>query len=491
MNTLCFLLASALPIANPILSGFYPDPSACKVNGKYCLANSSMQYFPAVPLFESEDLVHWQLKGYVVDRPGVAPLGGVMEFAGFFAPTIRFHEGRFYIVASNTAADEKGVVPGAVITTATKLEGPWSAPHPIIGAPPCGDPSLDFIDGVCYFTCTTGTGILMAKADPVAGKLLEPTRQIWTSAGGTYPEAPHVFRRGDWYYLMIAEGGTEYGHSQTIARSRSVYGPYEGCPRNPIAGHHRLKAQSSKLQAVGHGDFVYDEKGNGWFICHAIRPQWGKTHLAGRETIIAPMRWAEDGWPLINEGEPIPLDAAKAVRQPRQWVWIRNPILSNYRVDDEKGTVELKPTSVKLTDVATPTFIGTRQIDPDQDFTATLAQAPSAGVETGLVSYMGRTHFYALTLSVREGRCVAFVRYQLGTMSFESKAVPVEKFPCELQIETRAKNIRFLAGGALVAEADPRHISSEVNTDNPYSGVMLGCFAESSLSDPEWIRFSF
>lgn len=473
------MAAFAAPFKNPVVPGFYSDPSVCVgPDGKFCLATSTLQFFPIIPLFESEDLVHWTLKGHAVEKSGVTPLGGELEFAGYFAPTLRYHNGRFYLVASNHAKDPNGKVLGPMIMTAPRLEGPWSEPRKLpVGS--FGDPSLDFIGDKCYFTGTTGRMIRLAEYDPERNVLLEEPRDVWSGTGGTYPEGPHVFKRGDWYYLMMAEGGTEYGHAQTIARSRSVYGPYEGCPHNPIAGHARLKAQGSRLQGVGHGDFVYDKDGNGFFICHAFRPQYGKNHLVGREVIAAPMEWTADGWPLVNGGRPIPDQPFNLENLPAvDWIWIRNPKTDNYVFDSEKGAVALQPSAVKLSDKESPTFVGTRQTAIDQDFSVVLESKAAEGVEVGIVSYMGRTHHMALVVARRGGRDVAFVRYQLGLMRFESAPVTVEAFPLRLRIEARAKIIRFLADGKLVGEGDPRHIGSEVNSDSPYNGIIFGMFAE-------------
>ena len=489
-GSLWFLAVSALTacaevqFANPVMPGFYSDPSVCRANGKYCLATSSMQLFPAIPLFESEDLIHWTLKGHAVERSGIAPLGSDRpdrEFCGYFAPTLRFHAGRFYLVVDNHS-DREGSnrSVGPVIMYADRLEGPWTAPREIenIGMS-LGDPSLDFIDGKCYFTGTNGREIFLAEMDAAAGRVLERPRAVWKGAGGIWPEGPHVFKRGDWYYVMIAEGGTEYGHSETIARSKDIYGPYEGCPRNPIAGHARWAAQGSPLQAVGHGDFVYDESGAGHFICHAMRPQFGKHHLLGRETVAVPLSWTDDGWPLVNGGKPIAYVENTENLPAWDWTYVRNPVLSNYRLVRPDGTISLKPTPVRLSDAGSPSFVGTRQTKINQTFRGMLVTRPQTGVEVGVVAYMGRSHHYALAVAERVGgECVAFVRYRLGIMSFASEPVKIGSFPVELAIESKAKEIRLTAGGRLVATADPRHISSETDSDSPYSGVIYGFFAE-------------
>ena len=490
-GALCALTGWAQPIPNPILPGFYSDPSACTANGKYCLAVSSLQFFPAIPLFESVDLVHWKLVGHAIEKPGVVPLGGNPEFAGMFAPTIRFRNGRFYMTVGNHACFADGKPQGPVILYADRFEGPWSVPRKIEGLDrPYGDPSIDFVDGKCYFSGTTGFEVRVAEMDADAGRLLEKPRAVWSGTGGTYPEGQHVFRRGEWIYLMMAEGGTEYGHTHVIARSKSVYGPFAGCPRNPIAGHARLAHQGHPLQAVGHGDFVYDRNGNGHFICHAIRPQFGRHHTLGRETVIAPITWESDGWPLVNGGKGVEYVENTVNLPVRDWVYIRNPTLENYRIDEGSGVVALVPSPVKLTDADSPTFVGTRQVKFDQTFSGTLLEPPGRDVEAGLADYMGRTHHYAIAVENRGGTCVAFVRYQLGIMSFASEAVAIERFPVELKIVSRQKEIAFYANGRQLGKGDPRHISSETDSDSPYGGLICGFYAVGNASSGE-VRFRY
>ncbi len=474
--------AFSVDIVNPILPGNHPDPSACRANGKFCLALSSLQYFPALPLFESDDMANWRHVGYAVDRPDVLQIGGECEFFGVFAPTLRFHDGMFYLVFG-------GNVKGPQIMTAERLEGPWSKPRKIENAPNGGDPSIDFIDDKCYFTCTTSKSIILARFDHLAGRLLEPPREVWKGTGGIWPEGPHVFKRGEWFYLMIAEGGTEYGHSEVIARSRSVYGPYDGCPFNPIAGHARLKAQGNRYQAVGHGDFVYAENGQGWFICHAIRPQYGRHHVLGRETIALPVEWTDDGWPLVNGGNPAADKVFNTNRLPApSWTWIRNPKKNNFRIGRPWGEIDVTPSPERLDGVESPPFAGTWQTAFRQTFVAVMAEPPGDDVEAGVAAYMGRTHHYALCVSRRGKSCFAYVRYRLGSMSFKSKEVEIASFPAELRIEATEKSYRFLAGTTLVGEGDVRHISCETNSDSPYGGVLLGVFAEGP-SGAERVRF--
>ena len=207
-----------LTYQNPILPGFYPDPSICRVGEDYYLVNSSFEFFPGVPLWHSRDLVNWEQKGYVLTRESQLPLRNGRTSGGIFAPTIRCHNGRFYMITTNVTDG------GNFFVWTDDINGEWSDPvwidHEGI------DPSLFWDDDGKVYYAGTGRyeqGIYQFEIDLETGKKLSDTKIIWKGTGGKCPEGPHMYKINSWYYLMIAEGGTEYGHKETIARSRSVW----------------------------------------------------------------------------------------------------------------------------------------------------------------------------------------------------------------------------------------------------------------------------
>ena len=216
-----------MKFTNPVIPGFHPDPSVCRVGEDFFLVTSSFEYFPGVPLFHSRDLVHWRQIGHCLNRAAQLQLDEAWCSGGIFAPTLRHHRGRFYMITTNFCARCHTLVQAA------DPAGDWSDPVLLqIGGI---DPSLFFDDdGRCYVSATGQDGILQAELDPATGNLLGEPRSIWAGTGGCYPEAPHTYKINGLYYLMISEGGTEYGHMETIARSASVWGPYAPCPHNPI-----------------------------------------------------------------------------------------------------------------------------------------------------------------------------------------------------------------------------------------------------------------
>ena len=288
-------------IKNPLLPGFYPDPSIVRVGDDFYMVTSSFSFFPGVPIFYSRDLAHWEQIGHVLDRPSQLPLGADWISGGIFAPTLRFHDGVFYMITTNV---DHG---GNFIVTAEDPAGPWSEPHWIEGAVGI-DPSLFWDDdGKAYYT-GTGTGdmrhnhIWISEIDLQEFRLVGEKKDIW---GGSQvlawcPEAPHLYKKDGWYYLLIAEGGTEHFHAVTIARSKEVMGEYTGYDGNPIMTHRHLGMQA-EIANTGHADIVQLQDGSWYMVMLASRPYGGYHKNMGRETFIAPMIW-ENGWPVVCPG---------------------------------------------------------------------------------------------------------------------------------------------------------------------------------------------
>lgn len=215
---------------NPVLKGFYPDPSVCSYNGKYYMVCSSFQYFPGVPLFESSDLVNWKQIGYVLTRSSQVMLDKINSSAEFSRRLIRCSNGRFYMVTTNDTTHQNFYV------YTDDIYGEWS--EPIYVDQGGIDPSLFFEDGRTYFMSNGADdngvgGVVQCEIDIATGKKLSTSCCIWQGSGGRYLESPHLYKINGVYYLMAAEGGTEYGHMITCARADSVWGKFEGNPKNP------------------------------------------------------------------------------------------------------------------------------------------------------------------------------------------------------------------------------------------------------------------
>jgi xylan 1,4-beta-xylosidase len=302
-------VTKAQNFSNPILSGFYPDPSICKAGNDYYIVNSSFAYYPGLPIFYSTDLLNWQQIGYALNRPEQLNLDGAGVSRGLFAPTIRFHDGLFYILCTLI---DKG---GNFIITAKNPKGPWSNP---VWLPEVKgiDPSIDFIGDKAYIVYNSEPPenkslynghrtIRMYEFDYRNLKVIGEEKLLVN--GGTditkepiWIEGPHLYKIGGYYYLMCAEGGTGYNHSEVIFRTKSLEEPFVSYQNNPILTQRHLNtARKNPITTTGHADLVQAADGKWWAIFLGCRPYQGDFYNTGRETFMAPVEW-KDGWPIIN-----------------------------------------------------------------------------------------------------------------------------------------------------------------------------------------------
>lgn len=299
------------------------------------------------------------------------------------------------------------------------------------------DPSLLFDDdGRVYFqsACSgdQGEGIYQCELDISTGSMLTESRLVWKGTGGMHPEGPHLYKINGLYYLMIAEGGTEYGHMVTIARSNDPYGPYEPCPDNPILSHRSLK---SSIQATGHADLVQTPDGSWWAVCLGIRPvSYPMRHHLGREVFLAPVTWTSEGWPVIGAGgkiEPV-MDKPKLpeVRWPEKgsrddfdeaelrfdWTFLRNPKRESWSLQESPGHLALRGNQASLDDTGSPAFVGRRLSHFSCSIAAALEFEPvNEGEEAGLTVYMNEKYHYDLAVKERNGCKAVLFRRTVGT----------------------------------------------------------------------------
>ena len=428
----CFCAVSlfAQGYQNPVIQGFHPDPSVCRVcrvGEDYYLVNSSFEYFPGVPLFHSHDLVHWEQIGHVLDRESQLKLVGGNMWGGIYAPTIRYNDGIYYMITTNNSDR------GNFLVYTDDPRGEWS--EPVWLSQKGIDPSLYFEDGHCYMVSNPDNAIWLCEIDPKSGKQLTESRCIWAGTGGRYPEGPHIYKREGWYYLLISEGGTEYGHKVTIARSRDIAGPYESNPANPILTHINMNAQDNPIQGVGHADMVQAHDGSWWLVCLGFRTQGGQHHLLGRETFLAP----------------------------------------NYSLTERKGFLRIKGSEKQLDDSGSPSFVGRRQ--QDIDFQVTTAFHAQGKGNAGLTVYMCPFAHYDLFISDNQLK----LRYRLGELCHESTVGKVPDDFVYVRVKGNAEFYTFFYSidGTHYKEAgrmNTRFLSSETN--GGFTGIYLGLFAE-------------
>lgn len=289
---------------NPIIPGYYPDPSIIRVEDDFYLACSSFEMFPGIPIFHSKDLAHWEQIGNALTEENGFHMEKNCGVGGLMAPTIRYNNGTYYIINANFADK------GNYICTAKDPAGPWSEPHWMDDVPGI-DASIFFDnDGSCYVMGTgdvwdNGTGvkergIWLAPYDIENFRVTGEPYTIYNSAmrGGASPEAPHLYHIGDYYYLIIAEGGTEHYHAVMVARSKELFSFFEGNPANPVMTHRHMGFKSPIIN-VGHADLVELKDGSWYAVMLGSRLIDEKYKNLGRETFICPVIWERD-WPVFS-----------------------------------------------------------------------------------------------------------------------------------------------------------------------------------------------
>ncbi len=358
------------PRPNPLVPGFNPDPSVVLVKGAYYLVTSSFEYLPGLPVYRSTDLVSWTHIGNVATRPEQVRVEDVPTVGGVWAPTIRYHDGMFYVIVTVMLSPR-----GCVVFAATDPAGPWSDGTRIEGLDGI-DPDLAWDDeGTAYVTYSalrlseehgTHMGIEQARVDLDGGRMLEEPRSLWSGTGLYSPEAPHLYQRGDFWYLVIAEGGTERGHAVSIARGRSPQGPFEGHPANPVLS---ARSTGSPVQNTGHGDLVTTPEGGTALVLLGVRPLGATRGFSplGRETFITDVDWIEE-WPVPRPVELAPGPGLEesfdfsdpATLEDPGWLAVRRTPSDVASMTATPGRLTIRADGATLEDPR-PAFVGRRQ----------------------------------------------------------------------------------------------------------------------------------
>ncbi|MDR1918784.1 MAG: glycoside hydrolase family 43 protein [Tannerellaceae bacterium] len=483
---------------NPVLRGFNPDPSVCRVGEDFYLVTSSFEYFPGLPIYHSRDLINWKQIGHCLTRDSQLPLHKAPASGGLYAPSLRYHDGLFYVICTNVSGG------GNFYCTATDPAGPWSEPVWVKIA--SIDPDIFWDeDGKTYFVTQGDEGIRVTEIDVKTGKVLAPERLVWGGIGGRFPEAPHIYRKDGYYYLLLGEGGTEYMHSATIGRSRNIYGPYESCPLNPILTHANRIGQGNPIQGVGHADLVQAGDGSWWMVSLGFRvtQAFAYYHILGRETFLAPVDWPTGGWPQVNgngtvslhmevptlplhpfEKEPVRTDFNED-KLGFEWQYLRNPTRENYSLSDRKGHLRITTSPFRLDEAEAVSFVGRRQTE--HVFTAsTLLDFQPSGEndEAGITLIQNNTHHYDLLLKKTGKQMRVALRVRVGSLSYTAAEQAVTGSRIRLKIEGTPLQYTFYFAEpnkqqyTALAQLDTRYLSTEVA--GGFTGLMIGLYASSN-----------
>ncbi len=502
---------------NPIMPGFYPDPSICAVGEDYYLCNSTFAYFPGLSLMHSKDLVHWEQIGNVLDRDSQLPLKGADHSAGLFAPTIRYNNGTFYVICTNVTHG------GNFIVTAENPEGPWSEPHYLNEADGI-DPSLFFDDdGKCYYIGTHPNPdggpkyngdwyIYIAELDLENWCFKGEKKDVWNGAlkNCIWPEGPHIYKENGYYYIMHAEGGTGPEHAIMICRSKDIFGPYVGNPKNPILTHRHL-GNDYPVKYVGHGDIVKTPNDEWFMTMLAVRPLNRYTTM-GRETFLAKFIWEED-WPVVNPGTGMLTDKVE-INLPEwdpekdpdsytcrsghktsipgrdkeyvfssmkelgdEFLFLRNASSDMYELTSDGLKLHAGKNNIK--EVASPSYISIRQ--QHHHFTATASLDASSlkdGECAGLV--LMQNNLYNLRAEISDGNC-SMILCQDGKDEVVGQTAAGTSVSISVVVD--GLSAKILCDGKELGEASVATLSTEVA--GGFVGCTVGIYASSCGKDSD------
>lgn len=505
---------------NPILAGFYPDPSVCRVGDDFYLINSSFAYFPGIPIFHSRDLVNWTQIGHVIDRPSQLNYDGMGVSRGIFAPSINYHKGLFYVVCTQVDGG------GNFFVTAANPAGPWSDPTwlPFEGI----DPSFFFDDD--------GRTWLVNNGSPEEKPLYEGHRAIWLQEfdvktqkligrrtvivnGGAdlskkpiWIEGPHLFKRGKAYYLNCAEGGTGDDHSEVIFRSDQVTGPFAPWNKNPILTQRDLpRERPNPVTCTGHAELFEGPDGTWWSVFLGCQPYQGGYYATGRETFLLPVTWSDDGWPLIlAPGYSVPL-AATAPKLPVAvgrnqesttaltgnftwrdnfdqpalalgWVMLGQPHERWWSLQNPAGHLNLLPRKEHLSGPGNPSFLARRLQHARFEASTELSVPAARGISAGLVAFQNETHHYYLGVRQTTEGTIVFVERSDGRSPeiIVSRGV-MNTSMIALKIKAREASCSFFYAAkpgdwqTLLSDADATLLTTQ--SAGGFVGAMIGLHA--------------
>lgn len=480
---------------NPIIKGFNPDPSICRVGEDYYLVTSSFEYFPGIPVYHSTDLVNWEHIGNCIEHAKQLPLDNAKSSGGVWAPTIRYNNGKFYVTATYA---EKG---NFIVSSANPAYGwsdaVWTDFEGI-------DPSIFFENSKMYYCANDigeraqrygSEGVSVAEMDPETGRVIGEIKRVWNGAGGGWVEAPHIYHIGEYYYIIAAEGGTGNGHHEVAARSKSIFGPYENCPENPILTNRN--DTSKQISCSGHADLVDDNNGNWWLVHLGTRDIQGMSHL-GRETFLMPVIWRDDWFfagtdkkshieveaPIWNSQNSITewsADFSDTVFD-RKWLWRRIPDMESYKISD--GALIIKPSKIKLRDsVGSPSFMAVRPIDIEYSVFAELEFEPRQNGDTaGVVIYLSENFYYRLCKRRENDKEYIILEKQIADMNLIAYREEIKYGKLRMKIVMNGSDYSFYYSlnnnDYIKASSGLAKLLSTNLAGKCFTGSLVGVFAE-------------
>ncbi|HPR32361.1 MAG TPA: glycoside hydrolase family 43 protein [Prolixibacteraceae bacterium] len=510
---------------NPILPGWYSDPSICSNGEDYFLVTSTFVYFPGVPIFHSTDLVNWKQIGHVLDRESqLVNMEKQHTSGGIFAPAISYnpHNQTYYMITTNVGA-------GNFFVKTKDPFGSWSDP---VFLPDVGgiDPSFFFDDdGKAYIVNNDdpegkpkydGHRAIRIRSFDVEKEVTFGPEKVLVD-GGIHPEknpiwieGPHMYKINGMYYLMAAEGGTSIDHSEVILRGKHPMGPFKAWGKNPILTQRHLNpARPNPITCAGHADLIQTKEGDWWSVFLACRPIDGKFENLGRETFLMPVLWSDDGFPYMTQGDDlIPMIVRREgvsrneevtfgnfgktddFNEPvlgMDWLTLRSSAKNLYTLEGHPGYLALKCTPVRASERAVPAFV-CRRIQ-HHTFTATtkLVFHPADESErAGLLLYKDEGHQYFLSVQ-NQGKDRKIALEKVGRQNTEilfEKTLPRQKNPIHLKVASTGTQFGFYYAEKeqewmLLCDQIDAHYLSTANSFG-FTGTTIGLYAEKRAGQP-------
>ena len=524
---------------NPIIAGGHPDPSICFVNGEFYIVNSSFEYFPGLPIHKSKDLINWELVGYGLQTKqqstGAVNLKDVQSDGGIHAPTIRHHNGTFYIITTNVYTDATTKITSFVnfIITASNAAGPWSEPHVLEGAPGI-DPDIFFEDnGKVWYVGThspekpnfSGEGeIWLQEIDLVNWKLKGDRSNLWRGAcGGVWVEGPHMYKYDNRYYLMVAEGGTSFNHAVMIAVSDSITGPYISNDRNPIFSTRHL-SYDNWVHSTGHADLIQLPDSRWYMVALGVRGDEQRNSNMGRETHLLPVTWETEpyewkkikyNWPVIasitgklERINPVPLVGTKQINTPNfkddfntaslnlEWNFRRVPEMDWHSLTEKKGFLRIYGSNQKIENRKQTSLMGVRQKESEFNYETKMYFLPNKDSSEGGISIFQKDDNY-INYVVEKIENAYYLKLVLKIPNKKESIIKKQKllnYKGAVTLRVVSKNHKYQYQYSLnngVSFENFTTSSAAVVLSKGYTGAYLGLYQHSITNNTDYADFDW
>ena len=489
---------------NPIVRGFNPDPSIVRVGEDFYMVNSTFQYFPGVIIRHSKDLVNWEIIGHAFTENENLAMYDISDSHGIWAPDISYYNGLFYIFAplrlNNAPENTSGQQRRQLVVTSKTPEGPYSKPF-VVNVDSI-DPS-HFVDDDGTHYMVTAPAVTVTKLNDECSKAVEPPVKVWAGTGLSAAEGPHIFKKGEYYYAVLAEGGTGYNHQVSVGRSKNVYGPYESSPYNPVM---KQMNPDAKIQRSGHGKLVETQNGDWWIVYLCGRRNQGNYTTVGRETSLDPVTWTDDGWFTVNDSKG-PSEVQVCPNLPEHkfesrdfddfdgdkispvWEFVRNPHYDMLSLTERKGSLALTTTEFDLNLRCSYNTMVRRETEHCYTATTSLDFTPTRTEEAGMTCYYGLNNYikFYLTYQDLNRRGDGYVLKVKTNISenitcVATKKVDTDKLYLQIRVDKQKRSFYYSLDNEnweFVGEVpDCTFLCDEgVTTGKHHTGTMVGLYA--------------